>query len=117
MPMLSPTATRIGSDRVAASTRGTARYFIGLVESVVSASICSVTFMVPISAAMAAATRPATMRPPRTGPSSRVMPMATIWGTTASALKREPPAKICSASAPPVKRAVRPTTGRESQPM
>ena len=72
--------------------RGTVRYFSGLVDSVTSASICSVTFIVPISAAIAAATRPATIKPPKTGPSSRTMPMATIWGTTASALKREPPA-------------------------
>jgi hypothetical protein len=63
---------------VAASTRGTVRYFIGLVDSVTSASICSVTFIVPISAAMEAATRPATISPPSTGPNSRTMPMATI---------------------------------------
>jgi hypothetical protein len=65
---------------------------MGLVDRVTRASICSVTFIVPISAAIAAATRPATIRPPSTGPSSRVMPMATMEGTTASALKREPPA-------------------------
>ena len=69
----------------AAIRRGTTRYLIGLVASVVSASICSVTFMVPISAAMAAATRPATIRPAITGPSSRVMPSTTICGTMASA--------------------------------
>ena len=69
----------------AAIRRGTTRYLIGLVESVVSASICSVTRMVPISAAMAAATRPATIRPAITGPSSRVMPSTTICGTKASA--------------------------------
>jgi hypothetical protein len=63
---------------VAARTRGTVRYFIGWVESVTSASICSVTFIVPISAAMEEATRAATMSPPRTGPSSRTIPMATI---------------------------------------
>jgi hypothetical protein len=39
--------------------------------------------------------------------------MATIDGTTLSALKREPPAKICNARAPPVKSAVMPTTGSE----
>jgi hypothetical protein len=77
---------------VAASTRGTVRYFIGWVESVTSASICSVTFMVPISAAIEEVTRAATISPTSTGPSSRTMPMATICGTTASALKRAPPA-------------------------
>ncbi len=39
--------------RTAATRRGTTRYLIGLVASVVSASICSVTRIVPISAAMA----------------------------------------------------------------
>ena len=77
---------------VAATTRGTARYFRGLVESVTSASICSVTFIVPISAAMELATRAATISPPSTGPSSRVIPMATMEGTTVSALNRAPPA-------------------------
>ena len=69
--------------------------------------------MVPSSAAIEEETRPATISPPSTGPSSRVMAMATIEGTTLSALKREPPAKICSARAPPVKSAVMPTTGSE----
>ena len=55
--------------------RGATRYLSGLVESVVSASICSVTRMVPISAAMAAPMRPATIRPASTGPSSRVIEM------------------------------------------
>jgi hypothetical protein len=41
--------------------------------------------MVPISAAMAAATRPATIRPEITGPNSRVMPTSTTTGTNASA--------------------------------
>jgi hypothetical protein len=85
----------------------------GLVDSVDSASICSVTRMVPSSAAMAAETRPATMSPASTGPSSRVMPRATIEATMLSALKRLPPIQICSASTPPVKKAVRPTTGSE----
>ncbi len=41
------------------------------------ASTCSVTFMVPISAAMADPTRPASISPVMTGPSSRNMPTAT----------------------------------------
>jgi len=43
--------------------------FDGLVPSVYRASICSVTFMVPSSAAIEAPTRPAP-RPRQTGPSS-----------------------------------------------
>ena len=51
-----------------AMRRGPTRYLNGLVESVTSASICSVTRMVPSSAAIEAPTRPATMRPASTGP-------------------------------------------------
>ena len=42
------------------------------------ASICSVTFMVPISAAIDEPTRPASMSPVMVGPSSRSIPMLTI---------------------------------------
>ena len=113
MPMTLPTATSSGSAMVPASTRGSTRYFIGSVERVVRASICSVTRMVPSSAAIEEETRPATIRPPSTGPSSRTMPMATIEGTTVPALKRSPPDQICKASAAPVKSVVSPTTGSE----
>ena len=44
-----------------------------------------------ISAAMAAETRPATMSDAITGPSSRVIPSTTMFGTILSALKRAPP--------------------------
>ena len=67
-----------------ARIRGATRYFIGWVDSVVRASICSVTRMVPISAAMAAPIRPATMRPASTGASSRVTDSTTIFETEAS---------------------------------
>jgi len=63
----------------------------GLVDSVVSASICSVTRMVPISAAIAAPMRPATMRPASTGPSSRVSETTTTFGMALSAEKRAKP--------------------------
>jgi hypothetical protein len=91
MPMVSATTTSSGSAITAAMRRGPTRYLYGLVDRVTSASICSVTRIVPSSAAIAAETRPATMRPARTGPSSRVMPSATIEETRLSALKREPP--------------------------
>ena len=73
-----------------ASRRGATRYFIGLVDSVVSASIWSVTRMVPISAAIAAPMRPATISPASTGPSSRVIDSTT---TLAIALSRREPGK------------------------
>ena len=55
------------------------------------ASICSVTFIVPISADIDEATRPDIIKPHSTGPSSLQMPIATIEGTTLSALNRVPP--------------------------
>jgi hypothetical protein len=63
-----------------------------VVDSVTRASICSVTFIGRDLGAMEEVTRAAIIRPTRTGPSSRTMPIATIWGTTASAPKRLPPA-------------------------
>ena len=91
IPIVSPTATNIGIATVAANNRGATRYFIGLVDNVTKASICSVTLIVPNSAAIDDETLPATINPPNTGPSSLTMPIATIEGTTLSALKRAPP--------------------------
>ena len=71
--------------------RGPTRYFIGCVARVDSASICSVTRMVPISAAIAAPIRPATIKPASTGPSSRVIETTTTWGMALSAEKRAKP--------------------------
>ena len=50
---------------------------MGCTASERSASICSVTFIVPISAAIAAPTRPATISPVSIGPSSRKSATAT----------------------------------------
>jgi hypothetical protein len=110
---MSATTTSSGMARVAASSRGATRYFIGSVLSVVSASIWSVTRMVPISAAMAAPMRPATISPASTGPSSRVTESTTTEAIAPSALKRAKPVKLCSASTMPVKSAVSATTASE----
>ena len=91
IPIESPMAISAGSESVAARTLGTTKYFIGLVESVINASNCSVTFIVPISADIEEATRPAIIKPHNTGPSSLQIPIATIEGTTLSALNRVPP--------------------------
>ena len=89
--MMSAIRTSSGSTAVPARSRGAIRYLKGLVASVVRASICSVTRMVPISAAIAAPTRPATIRPARTGPSSRVIETTTTLGIADSAEKRAKP--------------------------
>ena len=83
-----PRAERKNIITVLAMNRGTTRYFMGLVASVVSASICSVTRMVPSSAAMDAPALPATMRPVSTGPSSRVMESETTVPISVSAPNR-----------------------------
>ena len=90
-PRISATTTSIGSATMPASSRGATRYFIGLVDSVDSASIWSVTRIVPISAAIAAPMRPATISPASTGPSSRVIDSTTTLATAPSAEKRAKP--------------------------
>ena len=90
---------------------GATRYLNGLVDSVARASICSVTRIVPISAAIAAPIRPETIRPARTGPSSRVTDSTTTVGDRRFGVET---AKIRSSSAAQapcaVKIAVSPTT-------
>ena len=102
--------------RTEAVTRGTTRYWTGSVPSAVNASICSVTRIVPSSAAMALPTRPVTMSAVRTGASSRVSDSATTLPTKLSAWNRLKPLKVWSASTIPVKSVVRKTTGIESTP-
>ena len=108
--------TSIGSIAIAARTRGTIRYCTGSVPSEVKASICSVTRIVPSSAAMALPTRPVTMRAVSTGESSRVKESATTLPTKFSAWNRAKPLYVWSAMTMPVKRVVRNTTGIESTP-
>jgi hypothetical protein len=81
-----------------------------------SASICSVTRIVPSSAAMPEPTRPETISPVSTGPSSRQIESATIVPTRSCALKRLKPVVVCSARTAPVKIAVISTIGSELTP-
>ena len=90
-PRTSAITTSSGSAMIPASSRGATRYFIGLVDSVDSASIWSVTRMVPSSAAIAAPTRPATISPASTGPSSRVTDSTTRLATAPWAENRAKP--------------------------
>mgnify|MGYP004355919041 CR=1 FL=1 len=55
------------------------------------ASICSVTRIVPISAAIEAPTRPATIKPAKIGASSRVIERDTTEAIALSALNRVNP--------------------------
>ena len=84
MPTTSKTQARSGSAITPATSVGTTRYRIGLSAMTVSASICSVMRITPISAASADPARPVTMSAASTGPSSRTSAIATSGPTNAS---------------------------------
>ena len=86
-----PIVVKIGKEIVVIIILGLTRNFIGSVAKVVKASICSVTFIVANSAAIADETLPATIKPQRTGPNSLKNPIATIDGTALSAFNLVPP--------------------------
>ncbi|OPX96706.1 MAG: hypothetical protein A4E59_01047 [Syntrophorhabdus sp. PtaB.Bin027] len=84
MPTKSAMTVRRGSIRKDAIILGVTRYLIGLRAITVRASICSVTLIVPNSAAIAEPALPVTIRLVRTGPNSRVMLKATVAPTSPS---------------------------------
>ena len=74
------------------------------------------TFIVPISAAIAAPTRPATTTPVKTGASSRPIAIATTPPTEEAAPKRTNSFDVCTANTMPVNIIVISTIGSESAP-
>src|SRR6218665_534740 len=86
-PAVSANNTSSGIMNVAASTRVTTKYFIGLVADTSMASICSVTFMEPSSAPIPEPIFPAQMSAVITGPISRMSDTDTICGSMDSAPK------------------------------
>ena len=76
---------------------------MGLTPMVVSASICSVTRMLPSSAAIALPARAVTIRAVNTGLISRVSEIATTEPTTPSAPKSRSPLTVCKANTMPLK--------------
>ena len=72
---------RQGNITIIARNFGVTKNWIGLIAIVSSASISSVTFMVPISAANAEPDRPITTIAVIKGPNSRVIEMATAVAT------------------------------------
>jgi hypothetical protein len=77
MPTTSANMVKIGNMIKAASKRGVTSFLIGSVPKLCSASICSVTRIEPISAAIPDAARPATINEQSTGPSSRTIDAPT----------------------------------------
>ena len=96
--------------------RGTTRYPRGLVAITRRASICSVTFMVLISAVMAEPVRPAATTPTSTGPSSLPTAIATMPPTVDSAPNLIISPAICKVITMPVNSKVRETIGSVSTP-
>jgi hypothetical protein len=82
MPTASAIRVKSGSVTTSAISRGATSLRTGSVPRARMASICCETTIEPNSAAMAEATRPATISPLRTGPSSRTRAVATsrpVW--------------------------------------
>ena len=77
MPTVSAMMVRKKSMKTVAIRRGATSLRMGSVPSARMASICSVTFIEPISEAMPAALRPETISPVSTGPSSFTMESET----------------------------------------
>jgi hypothetical protein len=91
IPIVFPIKTKKGRHRTDAIILGAIRYCIGLVPSVLKASICSVTLIVAISAAILAPILPATIRPVSTGPNSLVIEVKTTLATVDSELNSVKP--------------------------
>ena len=101
MPAKSIMIVRSGIAIISAMMRVTARYLNASTALASSASICSVTFIAPISAPIPAPTRPATRRPVMSGPVSRMSAIARAAGIIASAPKRSSEARVCIESTTP----------------
>jgi hypothetical protein len=95
MPAKSIMIVSTGIAIISAMMRVTARYLNESTAFASSASICSVTFIAPISAPMPAPTRPATSSPAVNGPVSRMSAIARPAGIIASAPKRSSEARVC----------------------
>jgi len=81
-----------------------------------SASTCSVTTMVPISAAIDEPARPETIRAASTGTISRVIASATTGPTKLVVPNCSKPDHVCSANTAPLKSEVTTTIGSERTP-
>ena len=94
---------RHGSITIMAMNFGATRNDTGLIAIVCSASISSVTFIVPISAANAEPERPMTTIAVISGPSSRVIEIATAVATRSIAPNLRNSYALCSARINPIK--------------
>ena len=101
---------------ISAMIRVTARYLNASTALASSASICSLTFIAPISAPMPAPTRPATSSPAVSGPVSRISAIASPAGIIASAPNRSSEARVCIDSTTPIAKPAVRISGAERYP-
>ena len=108
----SPTITNNGTSRVVASTRVATTNPSGLVPETSIASICSETFMAPISAAMPELIFPEHSNPVITGPTSLTKATAMRPGRSEVAPKSTRMGRICMVSTSPMIKPVMLMSGR-----
>src|SRR6267143_1632759 len=111
MPIKFAQIVRQGSITIMARNFGVTRKWIGLIAIVSSASISSVTFMVPISAAKAEPERPITTMAVINGPSSLDIDNATALGTMFMAPNLLSSYALCNARIKPMKYVIRERIG------
>ena len=94
-----------------------ARYLTGFIAIVSRASICSVTFIVPSSAAIDAPTRPAITIPVKTGPSSVMIALLVAAPRNDIGATPFNWYAACHAATAPVNTAIMSTKGSELTPI
>ena len=117
MPKKAATILRHGTATSAARYFGANTNSTGSKAMTLRASISSVTFMVPISAANADPDRPLTAIAVNSGPSSRVKPTATRSMTKCRAPNRRNSEAPCIARMNPLHIDIRATIGSASTPI
>ena len=117
MPTKSATTVRTGAIKMPASIRGTTSLRTGSVPRARSAKIWSVTTIDPSSAAIPDPTRPVSISPVSTGPSSLIIDAPTSRPTTGRAPNWSSVSPLCSASTAPVKNPVSSTTVSDWMPI
>ncbi len=117
IPIRSAHIVNMGNTITDAKILGAIKYLKGLIFKVVSASICSVIRIVPISAAIDDPTFPTIIKLIKTGPNSLIMVTVTSLGIICSGLINGPLKLLCKTITAPIKIPVSPTIGREKKPI
>ncbi len=108
--------TKTGTTKVVAITLDATTKLKGRVPDTSMASICSVTVMAAISAAIPELNFPAQIRPVITGPNSRIIETAITPGNNVCAPKSERIGFICMVRTNPIIKPVTPTSAKDLFP-